>query len=196
MKSKNILIQLILALTILLVIFFFYFYLPSEKNKSRSEKINISDQNQITQSKNKNVFENVEYISTDSSGRKTTTKATLSYFYQEKPEIIFLENPYSFTLMKDKSLLEIRSKRGEFNKITRDATYRENVIITNKNYIIDCLEAIYVVKKNLIKLNGEVVIQDPPNKIYSDRAILDTITNNAEAFMNSPDDRVLTQKYK
>ena len=98
--------------------------------------------------------------------------------------------------MKDKTLLEIRSKSGEFNKITRNATYRESVVITNKNYIINCLEAMYIVKKNLIKLNGEVVIQDPPNKIFSDRATLDTITNHAEAFMNSPNDRVLSQKYK
>jgi len=195
-KNKSKFFQILLGILIIIIIYFFYFYIPSEKNENISKKINKSDKNQILESKNKNIFENVEYISTDSLGRKIVTQASNSFFYQNKPEIIYLENPVSFTFMKDGTLLKITSKAGEFNKISRDATYKSNVIITNKNYIINCLEAKYIVKENKIILSGNVIIQDPPNKIFSDKAILNTINNNAEAFMDSPTERVLSQKFK
>jgi len=196
MKNKSLKFQFALGFLILILIYFFYFYFPSEKQKKISNKINKIDKDQIIESQNKNIFENVEYISTDTTGKKIVTQATKSFFLQNRPEIIYLENPISFTFMKDGTILKITSEKGEFNKITRDAIYQKNVIITNKDYVINCYEATYTVKENKIKLDGNVIIQDPPNKIFSDKATLDTNTNYTEAFMDSKERRVLSQKFK
>jgi len=192
----NKLIQIVLLSIIIILIFIFYFYVPNTKNNNISKKIDKIEKNQILESKNKNIFENVEYISNDSAGRQITTQASSSYFYQNNPRLIYLNNPVSFTIMKDGSVLKITAKTGEFDKVSKNATYKKEVKITNKKYIINSAEAMYLVKENKIKLSGNVIIQDPPNKIFSDKAILDTITNNAEVFMDSPTDRVLSQKYK
>lgn len=196
MNILNKLLQITLLFVIIVLIFVFYFYIPSIKNKNISKSIDKIEKNQILKSKNKNIFENVEYISSDTTGRQITTQASSSYFYQNNPGLVYLNNPVSFTIMNDGSILKITAKNGSYDKISKNATYKNQVKITNKKYIINSAEAMYLVKENKIKLNGNVIIQDPPNKIFSDKAILDTITNNAEVFMNSPTDRVLSQKYK
>ena len=54
-----------------------------------------------------------------------------------KPDLINLIDPYSVTkLKKDNSLIEIKSEIGIFDKKKNIVTYKKNVTIKNKNYLI------------------------------------------------------------
>ena len=91
----------------------------------------------------KNTFTNTEYKSQNSKGEIYTTIADESFIYQNKPDIINLIYPYSFTkLKKDNSLIEIRSEIGTFDKIKNISSYEKNVNIKNKNYLITADSAI------------------------------------------------------
>ena len=196
--NKN--IQIFLFLLIGLVLFYSYYYLPSQNRGSiKIEK--ITKEQPIEKLEAKNTFTNTEYKNQDEKGQIYTTKTAESYFYQNKPDLIHLINPYSFTkLEKDQSLIEIRSKIGLFDKTKKTTTYENSVSIKNKNYIITANSAKHFSAKNLIIINGNVVMKDLTMGLshiaYCDTIEIDTITNNAVAFMNSSNDKVIAIKFK
>ena len=196
--NKN--IQIFLFLLIGLVLFYSYYYLPSQNRGSiKIEK--ITKEQPIEKLDAKNTFANTEYKNRDEKGQIYTTKAAESYFYQNKPDLIHLINTYSFTkLEKDQSLIEIRSKIGLFDKAQKITTYENSVSIKNKNYLITANSAKHFSAKNLIIINGNVVMKDLTMGLshiaYCDTVEINTITNNAVAFMNSSNDKVIAKKFK
>ena len=196
--NKN--IQIFLFLLIGLVLFYSYYYLPSQNRGSiKIEK--ITKEQPIEKLEAKNTFTNTEYKNQDEKGQIYTTKAAESYFYQNKPDLTHLINPYSFTkLEKDQSLIEIRSKIGLFDKAKKITTYENSVSIKNKNYLITANSAKHFSAKNLIIINGNVVMKDLTMGLshiaYCDTVEINTITNNAVAFMNSSNDKVIAKKFK
>ena len=101
---------------------------------------------------------------------------------------------------KDQSLIEIRSKIGLFDKAKKITTYENSVSIKNKNYLITANSAKHFSAKNLIIINGNVVMKDLTMGLshiaYCDTVEINTITNNAVAFMNSSNDKVIAKKFK
>ena len=155
----------------------------------------------VEEIKSKNTFKNTEYINTDKEGKKYTTQAKESYILQNEPDLIYLNGVYSFTtLKKDNTLIEIRSKKALVNKKTNETTYENQVVITNKSYKITSSIAKHLSQKNLIIIDGNVVMKDLTDGlshiVYCDTVEIDTTTNNAVAFMKDKNKKVLAEKYK
>jgi len=115
------------------------------------------------------------------------------------PDIIHdLEKfPYPF---KDNTIIEIHSKKAIVNQKKRETTYENNVVITNKSYKISANIAKHLSQKNLIIIDGNVILKDLTDGlshvVYCDTVEIDTTTNNAVAFMKDKDKKVLAEKYK
>ena len=197
--SKKIQIIILLCLSAI-ILFYSYYYLPN-KNK-RSINIEVLETKKLKEEINaKNTFTNTEYKSQNSKGEIYTTIADESFIYQNEPDIINLIYPYSFTkLKKDNSLIEIRSEIGTFDKIKNISSYEKNVNIKNKNYLITADSAKHFSSKNIIIINGNVVMKDLTmglsHVVYCDRVEIDTETNNAIASMNLTTDNVIAKKLK
>lgn len=197
--SKKIQIIILLCLSAI-ILFYSYYYLPN-KNKG-SINIEVLETKKLKEEINaKNTFTNTEYKSQNSKGEIYTTIADESFIYQNKPDIINLIYPYSFTkLKKDNSLIEIRSEIGTFDKIKNISSYEKNVNIKNKNYLITADSAKHFSSKNIIIINGNVVMKDLTmglsHVVYCDRVKIDTETNNAIASMNLTTDNVIAKKLK
>jgi len=198
--SSNRIFQLILIISSLGLIFYGYFYLPNQNKGSirteTKEEVKI-----IQEIKNKSTFSNTEYLSTDREGRIYTTKSKESYVLQSQPDLIYLTDVYSYgKLKKDNSLVEIKSKNAIVNKKKNETIYKNQVTIVNKNYRINSNLAKHIEKKNLIIVDGNVIMQDLSQGlshiIYADTLELDTLTNNAIVFMKSKDKKVLGKKFK
>jgi len=196
-------IQILLLMLSLAILGYTYLYLPSLSKGSIkvNQKIEPQTTETIKVKSPSNTFVNTEYINTDSKGQVYTTRAEQSFIYQNKPDIINLVNPYSFTnLKKDNSLVEIRSKKGVFDKLNNITSYKDNVIIKNKNYLISANSAQHISSKNIIVINGDVVMKDLTmglsNIAYCDTVEIDTLTNNAVAFMKNNNQRVIAKKLK
>ena len=204
MNAKKI-TKYFLIVSIGILIFFSYYYLPSQnkgsiklENKTSLEKI----ENQTNITKNpKNTFKNTEYKSRNEKGQIFTTKAEESYVNQDKNDLIYLIKPYSFTkLEKDQSLIEIFSEKGLFDKEKKITVYEKKVLIKNKNYLITADFAKHFSQKNMIFISGNVIMKDLTQGLshiaYCDMVEINTISNDAVAYMNSPKDRVVTKKFK
>ena len=193
-------IQIILLCLSALIFFYSYYYLPG-KNEGYIKVKNLPSKGTGGKIKNRNTFTNVEYKSQNSQGQIFTTKAEKSFLDSNKPELINLIAPYSVTkLKKDKSLIEIRSKIGMFDKKKNIVTYKKNVTIKNKNYLITSNKAVHFSSKNIIIISDAVVMKDLTmglsHIVYCDRIEIDTITNNTIATMNLSKDRVIVKKIK
>jgi len=193
-------IQIILLCLSALIFFYSYYYLPG-KNEGSIKVKSLPSKDTKEEIKNKNTFTNVEYKSQNSEGQIFTTKAKESFLNSNKPELINLIDPYSVTkLKKDKSLIEIRSKIGMFDKKKNIVNYEKDVTIKNKNYLITSNKAAHFSSKNIIIITGNVVMKDftmgLSHIIYCDKLEIDTITNNTVATMNLSWDKVIGKKKK
>jgi hypothetical protein len=198
--NKGKVTQIILLLLSFLLIFYTYYYLPKQ-NQGQSKLKQKKKLKLVEEIKSKNTFKNTEYIDTDSEGKKYTTRAKESYILQNEPDLIYLNDVYSFTtLKKDNSLIEIRSKKALVNKKIKETTYENQVVITNKSYKITANIAKHLSQKNLIIIDGNVIMKDLTDGlshvVYCDTVEIDTTTNNAVAFMKEKDKKVLAEKYK
>jgi len=196
-------IQILLFLLSIVILGYTYLYLPSlNKGSIKVEKkIEPQTTESIKEKGPSNTFVKTEYKSIDGKGQVYTTKADQSFIYQDKPDIINLINPYSFTtLKKDNSLVEITSKKGVFDKVNNITSYTDNVIIKNKNYLISANSAQHISSKNIIIINGDVIMKDLTmglsNIAYCDTVEIDTLTNNAVAFMKNNNQKVVAKKLK
>lgn len=198
--NKGKVTQIILLLLSFLLIFYTYYYLP--KQNQGSIKVETKEEiKTVEEIKSKNTFTNTEYIDTDKEGKKYTTRAKESYILQNEPDLIYLTDVYSFTtLKKDNTLIEIRSKQALVNKKIKETTYEKQVVITNKSYKITANIAKHLSQKNLIIIDGNVIMKDLTDGlshvVYCDTVEIDTTTNNAVAFMKDKDKKVLAEKYK
>jgi len=198
--NSNRIFQLILIISSLILVFYGYFYLPS-KNKGSIKTETKEEVKIIQEIKNKSTFSNTEYLSTDREGRIYTTKSKESYILQSQPDLIYLTDVYSYgKLKKDNSLVEIKSKNAIVNKKENETIYKNQVTIVNKSYRINSNLAKHIAKKNLIIVDGNVIMKDLSQGlshiIYADTLELDTVTNNAVVFMKSKDKKVLGKKFK
>ena len=198
--NKGKVTQIILFLLSFLLIFYTYYYLPKENQGSI--KVETKEEiKTVEEIKSKNTFTNTEFIDTDKEGKKYTTKAKESFILQNEPDLIYLTDVYSFTtLKKDNTLIEIRSKKALVNKKIKETTYENQVVITNKIYKITANIAKHLSQKNLIIIDGNVIMKDLTDGlshvVYCDTVEIDTSTNNAVAFMKDKDKKVLAEKYK
>ena len=198
--NKRKVTQIILLLLSFLLIFYTYYYLP--KQNQGSIKVETKEEvKAVEEIKSKNTFKNTEYIDTDKEGKKYITRAKESYILQNEPDLIYLTDVYSFTtLKKDNTLIEIRSKKALVNRKIKETTYENQVVITNKSYKITANIAKHLSQKNLIIIDGNVIMKDLTDGlshvVYCDTLEIDTTTNNAVAFMKDKDKKVLAEKYK
>ena len=198
--NKGKVTQIILLLLSFLLIFYTYYYLP--RQNQGSIKVETKEEiKTVEEIKSKNTFTNTEYIDTDKEGKKYTTRAKESFILQNEPDLIYLTDVYSFTtLKKDNTLIEIRSKKALVNKKIKETTYEKQVVITNKSYKITANIAKHLSQKNLIIIDGNVIMKDLTDGlshvVYCDTVEIDTTTNNAVAFMKDKDKKVLAEKYK
>jgi len=202
-------IRVILLIFSILLLFYSYYYLPSQNKgsikienlKNEEMSSNLKGVDKFKESESKNIFSDTEYVSQSEKGQIFTTKSKESYIFQDQPDLINLIKPYSFTrLEKDNSLLEIRSLDGLFDKLKNETIYENNVIIKNKNYLITSNYAKHTSSKNIIIISGNVVMKDLTMGLshiaFCDKVEINTITNNAIAYMNLEEEKVRAKKFK
>jgi LPS export ABC transporter protein LptC len=173
------------------IIFLVYFVYPAiEAFRLRLVSKNIKP----TEGAESNVFENISYIGTDSSGKQYNVRAKLATIDKNNQDLISLKEVDSDFLLKDGGILKITSKTGLFNKSTNDILYEQNVKITQKDGVVTANKAEYIVKTNNILVTGNVVGDyneiDPKTKkrrtsqVRADKIIIDTFKKTAEVIMD------------
>ena len=197
MISKKVKLNLILITAILGSVIFYSYNLSKNKGSIRiEEKQELIEKNNSDLEKGITKFLDVEYKLTDKMGRAYITKGQEAFLDKKKPNIIQLNIVYSYTILKDGTKLNIRSRKADYYKNSKNIKYYQDVNITNKDLIITSEIASFSTKENVIKLEKNVIFKDANNLIKSDFAELNTVTNDIQIYMKKKHTKVYGQQKK
>jgi len=169
MKKKQRRIQIILlsiGFLLILITYFYYPYIQKTKLKKNLdvEKISPDQSNEDLEA----LFENVEYKGVYDLDKTFSVNSEKAKIQNEKPDIVHMTNMHVILYLGEGRIVNIRSRKGIYNKMTYDCFFEDNVEAvegTTKIYSdnLDLLAA-----ENSVKIYNNVIINDPTGLLYAD----------------------------
>ena len=192
--------QYSLLILLFLGSFLFYnkYFVPNEKisektefKKKENEKYFI-DKTQ----KNKNVIENLKYISEDLLGNTYTLVAKSASLKENKLNEVELFEVNAEIRQKNQEIIYIYSKTANYNKITNNTVFKRNVNVKYGEQTIDSETLKLNFKDNLIEILDNVNYINKDTKIFADKVEIDLLYKKLKISMISKKDKVqITGKY-
>lgn len=193
--SKNIFIKFFLA-TAALMLFIFTYYLGSNKVIEKSiNETNLVRKNVQTKKETSNVIENANYNGTDNRGTFFKLNAKLAQVFNNEPDLSNMEVVNAVIDLKDGRKIYIKSDICVYNRLTNNAKFEGNVLVTESNNKIKSDNLDLIMSENLIKIFNNVKYNGEKGIISSDEIHIDMIKNEAVLFMKNSQDKVMV-KYK
>ena len=132
MSDKKKKIQVAILFLGLILIFSTYFLYPkmSQKKISKS-KIDVEKPFK-TETAQSNVFENVSYEGYYNVINPFTIKSESAYILDEEPNIVYMKKMHVIIYMNNGSVINIRSDKGRYNKVSYDCFFEDNVVANDE----------------------------------------------------------------
>ena len=177
--KKKIFFQIFLILLILLIIFITYqkyFKKDLSANKSpQKEKVKVV----IEES---NLINNITYESIDNKGRKYIIKSETGSFDENKSELIFMTNVKAQIILLDKSTIHIKSNKAEYNNVTYDTKFYEEVNLDYLEHNMFCNNLNVYFKDNLLEAYNDLTYENQNIIMFADKIEMDLLTKNSKIF--------------
>jgi len=171
MKKKQMKLQLVLILVGATLIFITYFYYPNIGKYPKSpikqtKQENLEDKPTDSQT---STFEDVVYQGLYDLDKPFSVQSEKAYMLKNNPDIVYMTEMHVILNLKDGRVINIKSTKGKYNKITHDCFFQENVRVTDKEtkMFSDNLEL--VSSKNFAKVYNNVRLNDPTGSIIADQ---------------------------
>ena len=125
MTANKRIIQLsLISIGLFLILATYFFYPKIIEEETVGEVVSKTD---ITDSKERNTFENVEYKGLYDINKPFKVKSEKAYILIKNPDVVYMTN-MSVTLdMDDGRVVIITSDKGKYNKVTYDCFFENNV---------------------------------------------------------------------
>ena len=207
--SKKSFIQIFLI--IFLIIFSYLIfdkYFDQQKVKINLNINDLKNSNEIKNSEDKqDLIKNVKYKSNNAIGDIYELTADFGESDLEKPNLMFLTNVRGVIIFKNekKSNIILTSKFANFNTVSFETTFMDNVKITRKDEIITGNELYLILEqdeeslvnndlapkeKNLIRMSENIFFKKPGYTGRADILEIDLTSKNTKIFMNDDKNKV------
>ena len=130
MTANKRIVQLSLISFGLFLILATYFFFPKIIENKFLEEETVKDdviKTAMTDSKERNTFENVEYKGLYDTNKSFKVKADKAYILIKDPDIIYMTNMRVTLYMDDGRVIIITSDKGIYNKVSYDCFFENNV---------------------------------------------------------------------
>jgi len=130
MTANKRIVQLsLISIGLFLILATYFFYPKMIKNKFLEEETVEDDltKTDITGSKERNTFENVEYKGLYDMNKPFKVKSEKAYILIKEPDVIYMTNMHVTLDMDDGRVIIITSDKGKYNKVTYDCFFENNV---------------------------------------------------------------------
>ena len=130
MTANKIIVQLSLISIGLFLILATYFFFPKIIENKFLEEETVKDdviKTAMTDSKERNTFENVEYKGFYDINKPFKVKSEKAYILIKDPDIIYMTNMHVTLHMDDGRVVIITSDKGIYNKVSYDCFFENNV---------------------------------------------------------------------
>tara|TARA_B100000686_G_C16758604_1_gene957216 strand:+ start:974 stop:1558 length:585 start_codon:yes stop_codon:yes gene_type:complete len=171
--NKNKKIQIALIIFGSLLIFSTYFFYPkiSEKKFLKNE-INIKEPLKIT-TEQSNVFENVSYEGFYNVINPFTINSDNAYILEEEPEIVYMKEMHVKIYMNNGTIINIRSDKGRYNKVTYDCFFEDNVVASDEETTVYADNLDLLASEDLVSVYNNVLLTNEKSTLKADKVDYD-----------------------
>ena len=191
------------GLLILLIMVSFLFYnqyftqdIKKTENNEFEEVLEKKNTEINSNNKNKNIIENLKYVSEDLLGNTYTVTAQSATLKEDKLNEVQLFEVYAEIARENQEIIYIYSETANYNKINNNTLFKKKVNIKYGNQKIDSEILDLNFKDNLIEILENVYYVNENTKIKADRVEIDLLDKKLKISMINKKDKVsITSKY-
>ena len=199
MDKKNVFQYSLLILLFVVSFLFYYKYFFKDDKKvelNQSENI-IKKTPEVNQNdENKNIIENLKYVSEDILGNTYTVIAQSATLREDKINEVQLFEVNAEITRQDQEVIYIYSKTANYNKTNNNTIFRGSVNIKYGNQTIDSDTLSFNFEDNLIEILDNVYYVNKNTKINADKVEIDLLNKKSKISMINKNNKVsITSKY-
>ena len=200
MDTKKIFQYSLLILLFVVSFLFYYKYFFKDDKKvelNKSENIVKKKNPEVNQNDgNKNIIENLKYVSEDLLGNTYTVIAQSATLKEDKISVVQLFEVNAEITRQDQEVIYIYSKTANYNKINNNTVFkgRVNVKYEDQTIVSETLNLNF--EDNLIEILDNVYYVNKNTKINADKVEIDLIYKKLKISMINKDNKVsITSNY-
>jgi len=200
MDIKKVIQYFLLILLIIASFLFYYKYFSKdlkkiEKNENENEIVKKNNEINL-KNENKNIIENLKYISEDLFGNTYTVTAQSAALKEDKFNEVQLFEVDAKIAQENQETIYIYSKTANYNKINNNTVFKKNVTVKYGNQIINSEILNLNFKDNLIEILENVNYVSEITEIKADKVEIDLLNKKLKISMINKKDKVsITSKY-
>ena len=191
------------SLLILLIIssfLFYYKYFTEDTKKIENNKIENEFEKKNAEIKlndeNKNIIENLKYVSEDLLGNTYTVTAQSAALKEDKLNEVQLFEVNAEIAKENQEIIYIYSKTANYNKINNNTVFKKKVNVKYGSQTIDSEILNLNFEDNLIEILNNVNFVNENTKIKADKVEIDLLNKKLKISMINKKDKVnITSKY-
>ena len=173
---KEISIQIFLTILVLIILISVY---QKYFKKEFNENVVV---NTIENNQEENNLVNIVYESIDKEGRKYIITAETGNFKKEEPDLIYMTIVEAKIYLFDGSVIYIDSINAEYNTITYDTKFYNEVKLNFLENDIFCNNLNIFFKDNLIEAFNDLNYKNLDIIMFADKIEIDLLTNNSKIY--------------
>ena len=191
------------SLLILLIVssfLFYYKYFTENTKKIENNKTENEFEKKNAEIKlndgNKNIIENLKYVSEDLLGNTYTVTAQSAALKEDKLNEVQLFEVNAEIAKENQEIIYIYSKTANYNKINNNTVFKKKVNVKYGSQTIDSEILNLNFKDNLIEILNNVKFVNENTKIKADKVEIDLLNKKLKISMINEKDKVnITTKY-
>ena len=199
MDIKKVTQYSLLLLLIITSFLFYYQYFSNEEKKIDNKVFKDATEKKDTKenlNKDKNIIENLKYISEDLLGNTYILTAQSATLKEDKLNEVQLFEVNAEIARENQEIIYIYSKTANYNKINNNTVFQKEVNVKYGTQIIDSEILDLNFKDNLIEILENVYYVNENTKISADKVEIDLLNKKLKISMIKKKDKVnIIRKY-
>ena len=188
MTANKRIVQLsLISIGLFLILATYFFYPKMIKNKFLEEET-VKDgvtKTDITGSKVRNTFENVEYKGLYDINKPFKVKSETAYILIKDPDVIYMTNMHVTLDMDDGRVIIITSDKGKYNKVTYDCFFENNVKAIDGETTVLAENLDLLATEDSATVYNNVFLTNDSGSLRADKVYYDFETNHYQISMFS-----------
>ena len=188
MTANKRIVQLsLISIGLFLILATYFFYPKMIKNKFLEEETvkHGVTKTDITGSKERNTFENVEYKGLYDINKPFKVKSEKAYILIKEPDVIYMTNMHVTLDMDDGRVIIITSDKGKYNKVTYDCFFENNVKAIDGETTVLAENLDLLATEDSATVYNNVFLTNDSGSLRADKVYYDFETNHYQISMFS-----------
>ena len=190
MTANKRIVQLSLISIGLFLILATYFFFPKIIENKFLEEETVKDdviKTAMTDSKERNTFENVEYKGLYDINKPFKVKSEKAYILIKEPDVIYMTNMHVTLDMDDGRVIIITSDKGKYNKVTFDCFFENNVKAIDGETTVLAENLDLLASEDSATVYNNVFLTNDKSSLRADKVYYDFETKHYQVSMFSDD---------